>query len=116
MRFISIFTHEPINRGPSKDEMAAMGKLVEDGMKAGWLLATEGVSFGATGVKVHRSSAGKVTVTDGPFAEAKEVIGGYALMKAASKEEIVELTRKFLSVAGQGTCEIYQLYEMPEKK
>src|SRR6267154_2952567 len=79
MRFISIFTHEPSTRGPSKDEMAAMGKLVEDGMKAGWLLATEGVGFGATGVRVHRSSAGKVTVTDGPFAEAKEVIGGYAL-------------------------------------
>src|SRR5882724_2937545 len=48
MRFISIFTHEPSDRGPSKDEMAAMGKLVEDGMKAGWLLATEGVGFGAT--------------------------------------------------------------------
>jgi hypothetical protein len=116
MRFISIFTHEPRNGGPSKDEMAAMGKLVEDGMKAGWLLATEGVSFAATGVRVHRSTAGKVTVTDGPFAEAKEVIGGYALMKAASREEIVELTRKFLSVTGQGTCEIYQLYEMPGAK
>lgn len=116
MRFISIFTHEPTGRGPTNDEMAAMGKLVEDGMKAGWLLATEGVSFGSKGVRVHRSSAGKVTVTDGPFAEAKEVIGGYALMKAASQDEIVELTRKFLSVAGQGTCEIYQLYEMPDAK
>ena len=116
MRFISIFTHEQINRGPTEAEMAAMGKLVEDGMKAGWLLATEGVSFGATGVRVHRSRAGQVTVTDGPFAEAKEVIGGYALLKATSKAEIVELTRKFLAVAGQGTCEIYQLYEMPDKR
>ena len=116
MRFISIFTHEPSNKGPSKEHMAAMGKLVEEGMKQGWLLATEGVSFGATGIRVHRSSAGQVTVSDGPFAEAKEVIGGYALMKAASKEEIVELTRHFLSVAGQGTCEIYQLFEMPDAK
>ena len=116
MRFISIFTHEPINRGPTEAEMAAMGKLVEDGMKAGWLLATEGVSFGATGLRVHRSRDGKVTVTDGPFAEAKEVIGGYALMKAASKEEVLELTRRFLGVAGQGTCEIYQLYEMPARR
>ena len=113
MRFISIFTHEPVNRRPTEAEMAAMGKLVEEGMKAGWLVATEGVSFGATGVRVQRNRAGKITVTDGPFAEAKEVIGGYALMKAASKEEIVELTRRFLSVAGQGTCEIYQLYERP---
>ena len=113
MRFISIFTHEPVNRGPTEAEMAAMGKLIEDGMKAGWLIATEGVSFGSTGVRVHRSAGGKVTVTDGPFAEAKEVLGGYALCKAASKEEIIELTRRFLEVAGQGTCEIYQLYEMP---
>lgn len=72
--------------------------------------------FCATGVRVRRSRAGQVTVTDGPFAEAKEVIGGYALMKAASKEEIVGLTRKFLSVAGQGTCEIYQLYETPDAR
>ena len=114
MKFISIFTHEPTNRGPTEAEMGAMGKLVEDAMKEGWLLATEGVSFGQTGVRVHRSSAGKVTVTDGPFSEAKEVIGGYALLRAANKEEIVKLTRRFLDVAGQGTCEIYPLFEMPE--
>jgi len=92
--------------------MATMGKLIEDGMKAGWLIATEGVDFGTTGVRVQKST-GKVTVTDGPFAETKEVIGGYALLKAANKEEVVELTRHFLSVVGQGTCEIYQLYETP---
>jgi len=113
MRFISIFTHEPTNRPPTEAEMATMGKLIEEGMKAGWLIATEGVNFGATGVRVHKSTGGKVTVTDGPFAETKEVIGGYALLKAANKDEVVELTGHFLSVVGQGTCEIYQLYEMP---
>jgi hypothetical protein len=113
MRFISIFTHEPVNRAPTQSEMAAMGKLIEDAMKEGWLLSTEGVSFGNTGVRVHRSTGGKVTVTDGPFSETKEVIGGYALLQAASKDEIVEHTRRFLEVAGQGTCEIYPLYEMP---
>jgi hypothetical protein len=92
--------------------MATMGKLIEDGMKAGWLVATEGVNFGTTGVRVQKS-AGKITVTDGPFVETKEVIGGYALLKAANKDEVVELTRQFLNVVGQGTCEIYQLYEMP---
>ena len=116
MKFISIFTHEPINRGPTEAEMARMGKLIEDAMKEGWLLATEGVSFGATGIRVHKSAAGKVTVTDGPFSEAKEVLGGYALLKASSKHEVVKLTRRFLEVAGQGTCEIYQLYEMPDGK
>jgi hypothetical protein len=113
MRFISIFTHEPTNRPPTEAEMASMGKLIEEGMKAGWLIATEGVSFGATGVRVHKSRGGKVRVIDGPFAETKEVIGGYALLKAANKEEVIELTEHFLSVVGQGTCEIYQLHEMP---
>ena len=112
MRFISIFTHEPTGRPPTEAEMATMGKLIEEGMKAGWLIATEGVHFGATGVRVRKSAGGKVTVTDGPFAETKEVIGGYALLKAANRDEVVELTRRFLEVVGQGSCEIYQLYEM----
>lgn len=114
MRFISIFTHEPNNLPPTEDEMATMGKLIEEGMKAGWLIATEGVSFGATGVRVQKSAGGKVTVTDGPFVETKEVIGGYALLSAANRDEVVELTRRFLDVVRQGTCEIHQLYEMPE--
>ena len=112
MRFISIFTHEPTNRPPTEAEMATMGKLIEEAMKAGWLIATEGVNFGSTGVRLHKKQGGKVVVTDGPFAETKEVIGGYALLKAASKDEVVELTRRFLDVVGQGTCEIHQLYEM----
>jgi len=113
MRFISIFTHEPNDRPPTEAEMATMGKLIEEGMKAGWLIATEGVHFGATGVRVHKSAGGKMTVTDGPFAETKEVIGGYALLKAGTRDEVVELTRRFLNAVGQGTCELYQLYEMP---
>jgi hypothetical protein len=112
MRFISIYTLVPTNRPPTEAEMTRMGNLVEQAMKEGWLIATEGVHFGQQGVRVHKSAAGKVTVTDGPFAEAKEVIGGYALLKAESKEKVVELTRRFLEVAGQGTCEIYPLFEM----
>ena len=115
MRFISIYTHEPTGRGPTQAEMETMGKLVEEGMKAGWLIATEGVSFGSNGFRVHKSPGSAATVTDGPFAEAKEVLGGYALMQAASKAEVIELTKRFLGVTGQGTCEIYQLYEMPAR-
>jgi len=97
MRFISIFTHEPSNRGPTQAEMAAMGKLVEEGMKAGWLVATEGVSFGTTGLRVHRSGDGKVTVTDGPFAEAKETIS-YAMYQVRSKDEAVEWASRFVKL------------------
>ena len=113
MRFISIFTHEPSNRAPTQAEMAAMGKLIEEAMKEGWLIATEGVAFGNHGTRVHKPAQGKVSVTDGPFAESKEVLGGYALLQASSKEDVLRHTRRFLEVAGQGTCELYQLYEMP---
>ena len=114
MRYISIFTHQAKhNVPPTEAEMATMGKLVEEGMKAGWLIATEGVSFGQEGVRVHKPEGGDVIVTDGPFTDAKEVIGGYALMRAGSKAEVVELCRQFLNVVGQGTCEVHQLYEMP---
>jgi hypothetical protein len=93
--------------------MASMHKLIVEGMKAGWLLECEGVTFGTTGVRVHKAASGEVTVTDGPFAETKEVLGGYALLNAASKEEAVEHTRRFLDHVGQGTWETYQLFEMP---
>lgn len=113
MRFISIFTHEPVNRPPTQEEMAAMGKLIVEAMQEGWLLATEGVSFGEKGFRVHKNAgSSQVLVTEGPFAETKEVLGGYALLKADSKEHCIELTKRFLNVAGGGTCEIYQLYEM----
>ena len=114
MRYISIFTHEPKNNvPPTPGEMETMGKLIEEGMKAGWLIATEGVQFARTGIRVHKQEGGEITVLDGPFAEAKEVIGGYALLRAGSKAEVVELCRKFLKVVGQGTCEVHELYEPP---
>ena len=121
MRFISVMTLNPTSRLPTEAEMASMQKLIVEGMKAGWLLECEGVTFGTTGVRVHKAADGKVTVTDGPFAEAKEVLGGYALLNAASMAEAVEHTRRFLDQVGQetsegtweGTWETYQLYEMP---
>lgn len=112
MRFLSIFTYEPTGRPPTEAEMAAMGKLIEDAKREGWLLVTEGVGPGTRAVRVSRSRDGRITVTDGPFTEAKEVLGGYALLAAASKEELLKHTKRFLEVAGQGTCEIYPLSEM----
>ena len=111
MRFISLYTHKPRSTGPTQQEIATMTKLVEDGRKEGWLITTEGVAWGNNGTRVQ-STNGKVTVTDGPFAEAKEVIGGYAIMQVKSKEEALALSRRFLAVAGDGTCELHQLFEM----
>lgn len=120
MRFISICTVNSRSRLPTEAEMASMHKLIVEGMKAGWLLECEGVTFGTKGVRVHKAASGEITVTDGPFAETKEVLGGYALLKAASMREAVEHTRQFLSHVGhdsaegtwEGTWETHQLYEM----
>jgi len=111
MRFLSVFTHEndKMPAPPSPEMMAKMGALIEEGMKEGWLLATEGIQFGEKGVRVE-SKRGKVTVVDGPFTEAKEVIGGYALLEAPSFDAVVALTRRFLTVAGDGICEIHELF------
>ncbi len=101
MRFLSIYKSVERNAPPSQEEMAKMGKLVEEGMKAGWLLGTEGCLPSALGARV-RSSAGKLTVTDGPFTEAKEVVGGFAILQANSKEEAIQLAKNFLKEVGDG--------------
>ena len=113
MKFLSIYKTAERGVPPSSEEISKMGKLVEEGMKAGWLLGTEGCLPSALGARVRRSD-GKLTVTDGPFTEAKEVVGGFALLRANSKQEAIELTRQFLQVAGDGECEIRQIYEAGE--
>src|SRR2546427_10398307 len=101
MTFLSIYKTAERGVPPTQEEMAKMGKLVEEGMKAGWLLATEGCLPTALGARV-RNSNGKVTVTDGPFTEAKEVVGGVATLRANSKQEAIQLARGFLEVAVAG--------------
>jgi len=78
-------------------------------MKAGQLLATEGCLPSALGARV-RHTGGKVTVTDGPFTESKELVAGFAILQASSKEEAIEIAKTFLDVAGGGECEIRQIF------
>src|SRR5215813_11303896 len=98
MRFLSIYKSPERNTPPSQQEMERMGKLIEEGMKKGWLLGTEGCLPSATGARV-RLSGGSFTVTDGPFTESKELVGGFAILQANSKQEAIELARDFLRVA-----------------
>jgi hypothetical protein len=110
MKFLSMYKSVERNTPPSQEEMNKMRKLIEEGMKAGWLLATEGCLPSALGARV-RSTNGKVTVTDGPFTESKEVVGGFAILRANSKEEAIQLAKDFLKVVGEGECELRQIYE-----
>ena len=112
MKFLSIYKTVERDAPPTQEEMDKMGKLIEIGMKAGTLLAVEGCMPSATGARV-RLSTGNVTVMDGPFTESKEVIGGLAILQANSKEEAVAMVREFLHTAGDGECELRQLYEAP---
>lgn len=109
MRFLSIYKTRETGVPPTPEYMERMQKLVEEGMKAGWLLATEGCLPTALGARV-RSSGGELLVTDGPFAETKEVIAGFALLEAASKADAIRLTKEFLKVAGDGECELRQIF------
>ena len=113
MRFLSVYTAAERNTPPSQEEMDRMAKLIEESMKAGWLLATEGCLPTALGARV-RISNGQFTVTDGPFTESKEVIGGFAILNANSKEHAIQLTKEFLNVVGRGECEIRQIFEAPQ--
>lgn len=85
--------------GPGPELMEEMGKLIDEMTKAGVLLDTNGLTPTAEGTRV-RQSHGKQTVIDGPFTETKEVIGGYALIQAKSKDEAVEWARRFLRIHG----------------
>jgi hypothetical protein len=110
MRFLSIYKSVERDAPPTQEEMTAMGKLIEEGMQKGWLLATEGCLPSKLGARVRKSS-GKISVTDGPFTEATEVVGGFAILKADSKEEAIQLAKDFLKHVGDGECELRQLYE-----
>jgi hypothetical protein len=110
MRFLSIYKTAERTVPPTPEEMESMGKLIEEGMKAGWLVSTEGCLPSALGARVRRDG-GKVTISDGPFTESKELVGGFAILQVNSKQEAIELSKKFLSVAGGGECELRQLYE-----
>ena len=113
MRFLSIYKTVERTAPPSQEEMAKMGKLIEESMKAGKLLATEGCLPSSLGARV-RISNGKLTVTDGPFTESKEVVGGFAILQANSKEEAIQITKEFLQVVEVGECEVRQIFEAPQ--
>jgi hypothetical protein len=82
---------------PDPRLMAALGKLTEDLARAGVLVGGGGLAPSSQGARV-RVAGGKVTVTDGPFTEAKEIVGGYAIVDVKSKAEAIEVARRFFEI------------------
>jgi hypothetical protein len=97
MRYMMIAKHKEAQGMPPKELMDAIGKLSEEAIKNGTLLGNGGLLPTAAGASV-RLSGGRLTVTDGPFTEAKEIIGGYALFELKSKEEAVEGAVQFMEL------------------
>ncbi len=90
---------------PSQELLAAMGKYMEELVKAGVLLAGEGLQPTSKGARI-RFSGGKPTVIDGPFAEAKELIAGFTLIQVKSREEALEWVRRWPPLDGDGSVEL----------
>jgi hypothetical protein len=122
MRFISMVKFTEANAvPPSKEFLEAMGQLTQDAAKAGCVMVgAEGLLPTAVGARVKLSN-GKVTVMDGPFAEAKEVVGGYAIFEVNSKAEMLEWTRRFMDLhrthipGWEGEAEVRQIAGPGEK-
>src|SRR6266403_666345 len=113
MRFLCLYKPAKAEgTPPSEGEITQMGKLIEESFKSGILLATEGCLPSALGARV-RLTDGNFKVTDGPFTESKEIVGGFAIIQAKSKEDAIEITKDFLKIAGNGETEIRQIYEPP---
>lgn len=114
MRFMYIVTSPQPPGAPTPALMEAMGKLAEREIKAGRMIDTGGLLPVATGAQV-RITDGKLNVIDGPFVEAKEMIGGYAIFELRNKEEAVAAAVEFMQLhkehmpGWEGTCEVRHL-------
>jgi hypothetical protein len=97
---------------PTQDEMAKMGAFIGELAQSGVLLATDGLQPSSKGARV-RLAKGKLTITDGPFTETKELIAGFAIVQVKSKAEAIELAERFLKLAGDGESEIRLMHDMP---
>lgn len=92
---------------PTPELMAEMGKFIGEAMQAGVLVATGALQPKGTRLRLAN---GKFTVTDGPFIELKELLGGWAVIRTKSLEEAVEWCKRFRSIVGDGESEIVPVY------
>ncbi len=118
MKYLSFIRHSESYRGspPPPALMEAMGKFIEKSYKDGTLVDTGGLLPSQDGVRV-RLMDGKLTVTDGPFSESKEIIGGWAILKTVSKAEAIRIATEFMELhrkywpGFEGESEVRPMFE-----
>lgn len=119
MKFLMLIKHAERYRSEAIPQalMDAMGEFVTKSLESGVLKETAGLKSTAEGFRV-RSSGGRLKVTDGPFVETKEVVGGYAMVEVASREEALKVAQQFMELhrvhwpAFEGECEVRALEDM----
>ena len=111
MRFLGYTLGDPSApmTPPTPEDFAEMNKFMEEATKAGVLLATGGVGPVEDMTKLVRTD-GKITVLDGPFTEAKELIGGWALMECRDQAEAIEWSKRFVAIAGEGEVRLREVF------
>lgn len=95
---------------PSPEFIEKMGAFIGEVAASGVLLAAEGVTQSSEGAIIRKAN-GAISVTDGPFSEAKEVIGGFALIDVDSREQALELGRRFADLFGEVSVEVRRVFE-----
>ncbi len=119
MKYLMLVKHKESYRGDPIPQalMDAMGEFVTEGFRSGVVKDTAGLKPTSEGFRV-RSSGNRLTVTDGPFTEAKEVVGGYAIVEVASREEALKIARDFMELhrvhwpAFEGESEVRPIEDM----
>ena len=99
MKFLMMIKHAEAAPGLERPQALyeAMGKFVEASMKSGVLKETGGLKRTSEGRRIH-SKGGKLTVVDGPFAESKEIVGGFAIVETKTREEAMEIAQQFMEL------------------
>jgi hypothetical protein len=107
MRYLMYSVDRAPAAPPSPEMLAELGKFNEDVKRAGVLLATGGLGAESTRV---RNAGGKLSVTDGPFTETKELTGGFALLECKSHDEAIEWARRFRKIVGDGESIVQEVF------
>jgi len=110
MRYLSIYYPSKDAGPPSADHQAKMGKLIEESKKSGELVDTGALLPPSQGARLRRAG-NEISVLDGPFAESKEVVAGWAILNAKSKEDAIAMVKRFLQIAGDGDCDLRAIIE-----
>ncbi len=112
MRVLALWYPEGDISAPTQETIQKMGAFIQEAAKAGVLLDTGGWNPDAPATVITRTK-GQVVVTDGPYTEAKEVIGGFAVMRFTSQTELVEWSTRFVNIAGDGRSVVRPIADQP---